>query len=153
MAGNFMSLRFLLLPAVLLLAGGCVQRTMTINSDPPGAVVVMNDQELGRTPLTKDFIWYGTYDVQVRMDGYETLSTRQRVIAPVWQWPPFDLAAELWPGHAKDQRHFFYTLKPISTTQVSPETMLARSAELRSKLESSQYTKFPATAPTTQPAK
>jgi hypothetical protein len=113
----------------------------------------MNDQELGRTPLTKDFIWYGTYDVQVRMDGYETLSTRQRVIAPVWQWPPFDLAAELWPGHAKDQRHFFYTLKPISTTQVSPETMLARSAELRSKLESSQYTKFPATAPTTQPAK
>jgi hypothetical protein len=153
MAGNVMSSKILLLPTVLLLAGGCVQRTMTINSDPPGAVVVMNDQELGRTPLTKGFTWYGTYDVQVRLEGYQTLSKKERVIAPLWQWPPFDLAAEFWPGHLKDERHFFYSLKPVSTTQVSAQTMLARSAELQSKLESSQYTKFPTTAPATQPAK
>jgi hypothetical protein len=145
--------RMLLLLATPLLTVGCVQRTMTINSDPPGAVVVMNDQELGRTPLTKGFTWYGTYDVQVRMEGYETLSKKEPVIAPVWQWPPFDLAAELWPGHLKDERHLLYTLKPVATTQVSPQTMLARSAELQSKLESSQYTKFPTTAPATQPAK
>ncbi|MGZ3388170.1 MAG: PEGA domain-containing protein, partial [Isosphaeraceae bacterium] len=51
----------------LFLVPGCVEQTMTIQSDPPGALVYMNDQELGRTPLTKDFTWYGDYDVQVRL--------------------------------------------------------------------------------------
>ena len=32
---------------------------MTIHSNPEGALVYLNDQELGRTPLTRDFpaIW------------------------------------------------------------------------------------------------
>lgn len=142
----------LLLPVALALLGGCVQRTMSIESNPPGALVYMNDQELGRTPLKRDFTWYGTYDVQVRMEGYETLSTKQKVIAPLWQWPPFDLVAELWPGHLKDERHFSYTLKPATTQQANIDNMLARSNELKVKIESSRYTK-PTSAPTTAPAK
>lgn len=140
-----------LLLAMLALLSGCVQRTMSIDSNPPGALVYMNDQEIGRTPLKRDFTWYGTYDVQVRMEGYETLSTKQKVIAPLWQWPPFDLVAELWPGHLKDERHFTYTLQPASTQQASVDHMLARSNELKAKIESSRYTK-PATVPTTAPA-
>jgi hypothetical protein len=141
----------LLLPA-LLPAGGCVQRTMTITSDPPGALVFMNDQELGRTPMKKDFIWYGTYDVQLRKEGYVTATTKQAVIAPIWQWPPIDLLAEFWPGRLKDERHFNYTLIPASTQPSNPDMMLARGEELRKMLESSKYTK-PTTAPSSQPAK
>src|SRR5262245_38992736 len=62
----------LILSAVLL--AGCVRRTMTIESDPPGALVYMNNQEVGRTPVTREFIWYGFYDVQLRRDGYKTLN-------------------------------------------------------------------------------
>ena len=41
--GRFVSLAILLL---LVLGTGCVQRTMVITSNPPGALVFMNDQEI-----------------------------------------------------------------------------------------------------------
>jgi hypothetical protein len=138
---------------VLLVGVGCVQRTLTVESDPPGALVMMNDQEIGRTPFTREFTWYGWYDIQLRKPGYETLSTRAKVIAPIWQWPPLDLFAELVPLHLKDKHHLTYTLKPASTQPVDPQEMLARAGEIRGELRSSKYTIFPpATAPTTAPA-
>jgi hypothetical protein len=158
-----MSRKFLPLALMLLYGScGCVQRTMTLTTDPPGAMVWMNNQELGRTPVERDFTWYGTYDVQVRKEGYETLDTKQRVIAPIWQWPPLDLFAELWPGHAKDLRHFHYQLQPSTTQPAEPDVMLANASELREHLESSKYTRSPtthtaaatnpSTAPSTQPS-
>lgn len=129
---------------------GCVQRTMTLNTSPPGALVWMNGQELGRTPLTRDFTWYGVYEVEVRKEGYEPLFTKTEVIAPWWQWPPMDLLAEFWPGRLKDQRHYAYALKPASTQPVPQAEIIARAGELSGKLESSRYTRAPATQPTTR---
>src|ERR1043165_4777491 len=57
-------------------AGGCVRRTLTVTTDPPGAVIYLNGVEAGRTPLERDFVFYGTYDVAVRKEGYETLKTK-----------------------------------------------------------------------------
>ena len=135
----------------LTMVGGCVQRTLRVESDPPGALVYMNQQEIGRTPLERDFTWYGTYDVQLRSEGYEPLKARTPVIAPWWQWPPFDLFAEFIPG-LKDERTIRYTLKPASTQPVEPEEILARAEQLRGKLQSSTYhqSKAPTTAPTSR---
>jgi hypothetical protein len=129
---------------------GCVERTVQVNTQPPGALVWMNDQEIGRTPLKRDFIYYGTYDVQVRADGYETLNTRTEVIAPWWQWPVLDLFAELWPGRLRDERTISYTLHPKSNEPVEASEMLARATELRGQLESSKHTRTPTTVPTTR---
>ncbi|HWB52725.1 MAG TPA: PEGA domain-containing protein [Tepidisphaeraceae bacterium] len=42
----------------LLMAGGCgVQRQMVMTSNPPGALVYLNGQEIGRTPLKHEFLW------------------------------------------------------------------------------------------------
>jgi hypothetical protein len=120
---------------------------MTVTSDPPGALVYMNGNEVGRTPVTRDFTWYGTYDVQLRMEGYETLDARTPVIAPIWQWPPFDFFAEFWPGRLKDERHINYSLKPASTQPVDPEQMIVRAAEMQGQLQSSKHTRPPATLP------
>ncbi len=136
----------------MLLAGGCVQRTMHVQSDPPGALVFMNGQEIGRTPLARDFTWYGTYDVQVRKEGYQTLSTKTRLVAPIWQWPPLDLLAELWPGRLKDQRYLSYTLEPASTQPADPGAIVARAESLRGKLKSSSYPRPPAKSSASQPA-
>lgn len=125
-----------------LSAGGCVQRSISVDTQPSGALVYLNGDEAGRTPFQKDFTWYGTYDVVVRADGYETLRTRQKVIAPWWQWPPFDLVAELFP--LKDQRSYSYTLTPAADGAIDVDAILARSGELKGKLQSSQV-------PTTQP--
>jgi hypothetical protein len=115
-------------------------------------MVWLNNQELGRTPVERDFTWYGTYDVQVRKEGYETLEKKQRVIAPWWQWPPIDLLAEFWPGRAKDIRHLHFTLEPSTTQPAEPDVMLARAGELRAQLESSKYTKSPTTHAATAPS-
>ena len=115
-----------------------MERTLEVRSDPPGALVYLNDQEIGRTPLSKHFLWYGTYDVQVRKDGYETLKTKSPVIAPWWQWIPFDFVAELAPVKLRDSHAVSYSLKPLSQAQVDPQAIVKRAEDLRGDLESSR---------------
>lgn len=92
---------------------GCVRRTLTISTEPPNALVFLNDQEIGRSTVTTDFVWYGDYDVVIRQEGYETLQTHWNVKPPWYQIIPLDFFVEvLWPGtiHDTHQRHF--TLEP-----------------------------------------
>jgi hypothetical protein len=142
-----------LFASVLLAAllGGCVERTLTVQSDPPGALVFMNDQEVGRTPLTRRFIWYGYYDVQVRKEGYQTLNTTTSIIAPWWQWVPFDFVAELLPLRLEDSHLVSYTLKRLSNVQIDPESIVDRGQVLGERLESGHPTTRTA-KPTTRPA-
>ena len=126
-----------------LLLGGCVEQTMQINSDPPGALVYLNQQEVGRTPLNRDFVWYGDYDVQLRLEGYETLKTNQKVYAPWWNWVPFDLLSQLMPVPVKDNRSFTYTLKPLDASKDEASGLMNRADYLRGKLESSEFTREP----------
>lgn len=44
---------------------GCIERTITITSEPSGSLVHLNDEPVGRTPLTVPFTFYGTYDVRL----------------------------------------------------------------------------------------
>jgi hypothetical protein len=137
----------------IFLIAGCakVQRTVSIDSEPPGAIITLNDQEVGRTPMTRDFIWYGTYDLQLRLEGYETKKTKCKVIAPWWQWPPIDLFAELFPARLKDKHHYSYALQPLQPPP-SADEMLGRAEQMRLQLQSSRYTKNPATRPVTEPS-
>ena len=92
---------------------GCVRRTMRITSDPPNALLFLNDQEVGRTEVATDFLWYGDYDVVLRLDGYETVSTHWKVKPPWYQVPPIDFFAEvLWPGHLHDVQIKHFVLQP-----------------------------------------
>ena len=131
--------------------GGCVERELTVDTAPQGAVVYLNDQEVGRTPFKKEFLWYGTYDVAVRKEGYQTVKAHSKVIAPWWQWVPIDLLAELAPLRLKDEQTLTYTLVPEQTGATDPQERLNRAEELGAKLESSERTRAPLTRPTTQP--
>ena len=122
--------------AGLLWPAGCVERTLRVTSEPQGALVYLNDQEVGRTPLTRQFLWYGTYDVAVRKEGYATLKGKSNVIAPLWQWVPFDLIAELLPFHLEDRHNLHYRLKPVSEETADPEQMVRRGQEMRARLRS-----------------
>ena len=136
---------------LVLLFTGCVEQTLTIQSDPPGALVYLNDQEVGRTPFTRNFTWYGDYDVEVRKDGYETIKTHQMIKTPLYLWPPFDLIAELQPTHVVDRRELFYKMQPEPLTPPEPGPVMSRAEELRSQLESSKLTRTPTTKPTSHP--
>jgi hypothetical protein len=101
--------------AVCMVAGtsGCVRRTLTINTEPRGAIVWLNDEEVGRSPVSVDFLWYGDYSVIARLDGYETLNTHEAIAEPWYQWPGIDFFTEvLWPGRIHDQRSMSFALSP-----------------------------------------
>lgn len=122
----------LALTGLAVVPSGCIRRQITIHSEPSGALVYLNDREIGRTPLTTDFLWYGTYDVQLRKEGFQTLSTRTRVIAPWWGFPPIDLFAEMMPFHPTDHRELNYVMK--ERTETVPEGLVARGTEFKGRL-------------------
>jgi len=142
--------------ALLPLAIGCGQRTLEITSEPAGALVFLNGEEVGRTPLRYYFEWYSDYEVVLRMDGYETLKTHKELKAPLLGIPPFDLIGE-FVGY-KDKRHWNFALKPESEQPVDPLALIKSGEQLKGELRSSRYTRkpttFPATTqPTTRPAR
>jgi len=96
---------------------GCIHRSLTIKTDPPGATVYVNDQLKGESPLTYDFMWYGWYRLTIRKEGYERLDDRKLLRAPMWMWIPLDLAMELVPFRVRDQRVWSYVLAPIKELQ------------------------------------
>ncbi len=55
--------------AIPLLCTGCIERLITVSSQPPGALVYLNDEEVGRTPVTVPFRFYGVYDVRLEHEG------------------------------------------------------------------------------------
>lgn len=128
---------------VALAATGCVgvRRELTVESDPPGALVYLNGDEVGRTPVTKEFTYYGTVDLQLRKDGYQTLSARPRVWAPLWQIPPIDLIAEAFPLTDRHKVSYKLTPEPIGQGDVIDKpALIERAVQLSGKLESGQVT-------------
>ena len=115
-----------------MLSTGCVRRTIVITTDPPHARVFLNDQEIGRSKISTDFLWYGDYDVVIRKEGYETLQTHWKVQPPWYQIVPIDFFAEvLWPGRLHDQhtRHFELQASVLPTS----EELIGRATELRTR--------------------
>ena len=119
-----------LLAFPLVPTAGCVRRTATFTSVPEGALVYVNDEEVGRTPATIEFTWYGDYDLVYRLEGYDTVHTNHRLPAPWYQYFPVDFFAEvLWPGQLHDYRRQHYVLNPAEP--VEPDELLERAGELR----------------------
>jgi hypothetical protein len=116
---------------VLLMAmGGCVQRRFTVRSNPPGALVYIDNYEVGTTPVSTSFIYYGTRQIRLVKDGYETLTVLQPVPAPWYQWPGIDFFSEnVVPGEIRDERILDYQLQP--QVLVPTPQLLGRAEELR----------------------
>lgn len=115
--------------AVLCLLGGCVQRTISITSEPEGALVWLNDREIGRTPVEVEFDYYGTYDVRLVRPGYEPLSTFGEATAPWWDTVVLDLVAELTSAQSRVQWH--YELEP---EEVDAAKLVERARQMRSEI-------------------
>ena len=120
---------FLLLLTTMLT--GCVERTVNITSDPPGALVYLNDHEIGRTSCQTAFTFYGTYDVRLTLDGYEPYLGPGEAKAPLYEQPGIDLIAEILPLQFHDSVDWHFDLRKVDS---SPEQMLDRAEQLRSKL-------------------
>lgn len=100
--------------------GGCVERRISITSEPAGALVWVNDVEVGRTPVETVYKHYGEYDVRLELDGHDTLQTFSKAKTPWWEFPGPDLIAEAIPN-AKHTVRWHFVLTPTMSTTMDRE--------------------------------
>jgi hypothetical protein len=118
---------------------GCVQRRMTVRTNPPGALLYVDDYEIGTTPVSTSFTYYGTRKIRLVKDGYETLTVMQTVLPPWYEFPPIDFVSENFvPGNIRDQRVLDFQLKP--QVMVPTEQLLSRAEGLRRGIHTSTGT-------------
>jgi len=109
---------------------GCVERRLVIRSNPPGALVFVDDYEIGITPVATDFVYYGTRKIRLVKDGYETLTVLQPIPSPWYEVSPIDFVSEnLVPNEIRDVRAVDYQLTP--QVIVPSQQLLGRAEELR----------------------
>ena len=113
---------------------GCVERKITITSEPSGALVHLNDQEVGRTPVDVPFTFYGTYDVRLEKEGYEPLWTNKKAKAPWWEYPGPDLVAEAVPGVESNPTWRFELTKATPPDEQDPQKLLDNAQQMRQRL-------------------
>ena len=107
---------FTLLLSFLTFAG-CVERRLTINTNPQDALIELNDEEIGRSPVTVTFNWYGDYNIRATKAGYQTLATNNVLKRPMHDRPPFDFFATLNPKKIIDSYEWTFDLEPMQTPE------------------------------------
>ena len=113
-----------------LTTAGCVQRRFTVRTNPPGAQVYVDDEYVGVTPVSFDYTYYGTRQIRLIRDGYETLTVRQAMPTPWYEYFPLDFVSEnLVPYEIRDERAVEYQLQPQRI--VPKDELINRGEELR----------------------
>ncbi len=77
-----------------------MQRLLVVRSQPSGAVVYVNGDEAGVTPLEHPFFFYGTVDLELRSGGYRAAHLEKKLTIPWYQYFPLDFITEFlvpWP--------------------------------------------------------
>lgn len=127
-----------LLAASIFLTG-CLQRTIKVTTQPAGAVVWINDNEVGRTPLETDFTFYGKFSVRIRKEGYEPIVEVKNVKAPLREQPGIDLVAEALPINYNHVVEWHWDLQPVAESRLGnaeAEAAVIHSArQLRTQLQ------------------
>ncbi len=119
-----------LVVGLVALFPGCVRRRLMVRSNPPGAMVYVDNQPIGSTPCSTDFVYYGTREIRLVKPGYETLTVNQPIPAPWYELPPLDFVSEnMIPRKIQDYRTVSYNMAP--QVIVPTEQLINRAEELR----------------------
>lgn len=126
--------RLALFLVAVLSVSGCVERRLTINTEPQGASVMLNDEDIGESPTTVDFDWYGDYNIRISKDGYETLSTHRELKGPWYDGFPFDFFAQIiYPNRIVDSYEWTFELPP--KRQISREELIGNAQKAKEQLQ------------------
>lgn len=139
---------------IIAASTGCVRRRLTVRTNPPGALVSVDNQIIGTSPAATSFTYYGTREIRIERDGYRTETIRRKLNPPWYEYPPLDFITEtLWPLEVRDERIIDVELVP---KQIDPlETVVSRADQLRNQARQGVITTPPnisVPAPVTGPA-
>ncbi|MGD9692432.1 MAG: PEGA domain-containing protein [Phycisphaerales bacterium] len=111
---------------------GCIERTIHITSEPPGAMVWVNDVEVGRTPVDVEYEWEGAYDVRVMLEGYEAVWEKREVKGAAHDFPGVDLVATVAPARFRSETSWHFELR---AAQDDVDGLLERGTRMRERAE------------------
>ncbi len=114
-----------------------------IRSDPAEAVVFLDEERIGVTPLEVPFVFYGTRRIVLEKEGHQTFVVEEEFKAPWYQHFPIGLFFEaVYPFTLTDRREVEYPLILIppepDEAGLSPEDLskiIQRSQEMAKDLE------------------
>lgn len=130
-------LSILLVGLATLFQAGCVSRRLMVQSNPPGAMVLLEGREIGYTPTGVDFTYYGTRELTLIKDGYETKTQLVPVRAPWYQWPVIEFFSDNFLfGQITDRRDVQFELEP--KRMVPNQELLNRGQTLRNEAQIGQ---------------
>ncbi|HEY4330561.1 MAG TPA: PEGA domain-containing protein [Phycisphaerae bacterium] len=129
---------------------GCVERRITIATDPPGAVLLLNDVEVGRTPVSVPFTTYGDYDIRLRYEKNVGtpespkivryyLHTHRETKIPWFEFFGADLISELSPTTVKDEQLWAFAIPEVQ--EPTDADLIERARALKEKLGTTQPAK------------
>ena len=93
-------------------------------------MLFVDNQQIGTTPCSFDFIYYGTREIRLVKPGFETLTVNQPIPTPWYQVPPIDFVSEnLIPTNLIDHRSIAFNMQP--QVIVPTDQLLDRANQLR----------------------
>ncbi|MDA7541321.1 PEGA domain-containing protein [bacterium] len=109
---------------------GCLRRRLTVRSNPPGAMVYIDDVQVGNTPVSIPFTYYGTRTIRLEKDRFQTVEVQENINAPWYQIPPLDFVSELLiPMEIRDERAVNLDMQPLAPT--NENEVMGRANQIR----------------------
>jgi len=126
---------------VFCCAVGCTERRLWVRTEPPGAQVRVNGNDVGASPVAWRFDHYGTVLVEAELPGHVPVQRKVRLSPPWWQQPGADFFADVVvPAKLRDDHEVSFTLAPVrepTPEQLDREVrrLAARARKLRTEAE------------------
>jgi hypothetical protein len=124
-----------LIPLAFLLLTGCVERLISIKSDPPGADVYVDGELKGKTPVEVPYEWYGGRDVTLEMPGFVSVTKRVVLRYPWWQIFPLDFITDLLiPFTLTDRTELHFMMARETGEKEDIDGLKKRAQELKERV-------------------
>ena len=125
---------------------GCngVRRRLTITSEPSGAIVYLNNKEIGKTPISQNFLYSGTYNIKCCKEGYEMKDTYYKAGCPWYLYPGIDFFSENFtPGELRDEQRCHIVLE--QKREIPENELYEKASKLRDEAHPNSVDRYAGT--------
>lgn len=131
----FRLILFIVLATLWSCQAGCnsVKRRIIVRTQPEGALVSIDRQPIGYSPVSVPFTYYGTREIQLEKDGYQTIRVTERLAPPVYDSFPLSFLSENFSlRERRDNREMDFQL--VAKEQVNESQLIDRANQTRGNI-------------------
>ena len=155
-------MKFPVLWLLLFCCCSCVDRRLLIDTEPQGARVFMDREDLGKTPIDMAFEYGGEREFLILHETEKTKYKPLRVVQNTEKFFidvfPFDVLTQIQPFHVSDEHRFFFKLEKsdaVALVEADEDSyvkgLINRAETMRDRARNAQELGDPATPPLLDP--